>query len=159
MLRHTADAFVSTGLAALGYTYVNVDGEWRKGMHLLSTYVSPTEGLTTQTQPTLSGQRPSRPIPRLGLHCHHPRIPLELDCWQVDRAPTGEILADTTRFPRGMASVASYVRSVGLKFGLYTAQREFTCQQRPGSWRFEDIDIDTYCKWGVEYVKTDGAWV
>ena len=56
-----------------------------------------------------------------------------------------------------MSSVAAYVRGLGLKFGLYTAQREFTCQQRPGSWRFEDIDIDTYCRWGVEYVKTDGC--
>ena len=37
----------------------------------------------------------------------------------------------------------------------YTAQREFTCQSRPGSWRFEAIDIDTYCDWGVSYVKTD----
>ena len=79
------------------------------------------------------------------------------DCWQVDRQPNGTIIADPTRFPGGMASVAAYVRSIGLKFGLYTAQREFTCQQRPGSWRFEDIDINTYCDLGVEYVKTDGC--
>jgi alpha-galactosidase len=56
-----------------------------------------------------------------------------------------------------MGSVAAYVRSRGLRFGLYTAQREFTCQQRPGSWRFEDIDIDTYCALGIEYVKTDAC--
>jgi alpha-galactosidase len=43
-------------------------------------------------------------------------------------------------------------------FGLYTAQREYTCQQRPGSWRYEAIDIDTYCRWGVSYVKTDACF-
>ena len=57
-----------------------------------------------------------------------------------------------------MASVAAYIRGLGLKAGLYTAQREYTCQQRPGSWRFEDIDIDTYCDLGIEYVKTDGCF-
>ena len=56
-----------------------------------------------------------------------------------------------------MSSVANYIKSVGMKFGLYTAQREYTCQMRPGSWRYESIDIDSYCDLGVEYVKTDGC--
>lgn len=56
-----------------------------------------------------------------------------------------------------MAAVAAYIRSIGLHFGLYTAQAEYTCQMRPGSWRYEAIDIDTYCDWGVEYVKTDAC--
>ena len=79
------------------------------------------------------------------------------DCWQVDREPNGTIIPDPVRFPYGVAETAQYVQSQGLKFGLYTAQREFTCQQRPGSWRFEDIDIDTYCRWGIDYVKTDAV--
>ena len=104
ILRKTAEAFVSLGLTALGYTYINVD-----------------------------------------------------DCYQVDRLPNGTIIADPTRFPNGMRSVADYIKSLGMKFGLYTAQREFTCQMRPGSWRFEELDIDTYCDLGVEYVKTDAC--
>ena len=36
----------------------------------------------------------------------------------------------------------------GLKFGIYTAQREFTCQRRPGSFQHEAIDVNTYCDWG-----------
>ena len=87
-----------------------------------------------------------------------PPRPSPRSCWQVDRQPNGTIIADPTRFPGGMASVAAYIRGLGLKAGLYTAQREFTCQQRPGSWRFEDIDIDTYCDLGIEYVKTDGCF-
>lgn len=79
------------------------------------------------------------------------------DCWQVDRYANGTILADPVRFPHGIENLAEYVHSKGLFFGLYTAQREFTCQQRPGSWRFESIDIDTYCRWGIDYVKTDAC--
>lgn len=76
---------------------------------------------------------------------------------QVDRSPNGTIIADPVRFPSGVQATAAYVQSLGLKFGLYTAQRELTCQDRPGSWRFEDIDIDTYCRWGIDYVKTDAC--
>jgi alpha-galactosidase len=79
------------------------------------------------------------------------------DCWQVDRTPNGTIIPDPVRFPSGIAALSRYIESRGLKFGLYTAQAEYTCQNRPGSWRFETIDIDTYCAWGVSYVKTDGC--
>jgi Alpha galactosidase A len=103
-MRKTADALISTGLAALGYKYVNMD-----------------------------------------------------DCWQVDRHENGTIIPDPTKFPDGIKATADYVHSLGLYFGLYTAQREFTCQERPGSWRFESIDIDTYCAAGIDYVKTDAC--
>ena len=79
------------------------------------------------------------------------------DCWQVDRSPNGTIIPDPVRFPHGMDGLSAYMKARGLLFGLYTAQRELTCQQRPGSWRFEAIDIDTYCRWGVSYVKTDAC--
>ena len=75
----------------------------------------------------------------------------------MDRYPNGTILADPVRFPLGVEALAQYVHSQGMLFGLYTAQREFTCQNRPGSWRFEAIDIDTYCRWGIDYVKTDAC--
>ena len=42
-----------------------------------------------------------------------------------------------------MNGLAGYMAARNLSFGLYTAQREFTCQDRPGSWRFEAKDIDT----------------
>ena len=71
--------------------------------------------------------------------------------------PNGLIIPDPVRFPHGMDGLAAYMADRGLLFGLYTAQREMTCQLRPGSWRFEAIDIDTYCRWGVAYVKTDAC--
>ena len=33
------------------------------------------------------------------------------DCWQVERAPDGTIVADPVRFPSGMKALADYVHS------------------------------------------------
>lgn len=77
------------------------------------------------------------------------------DAWQADRFPNGTIVPDPVRFPTGMRALADYCHSKGLKFGLYTAQREFTCQRRPGSYKHELIDGATYCDWDIDYLKID----
>lgn len=77
------------------------------------------------------------------------------DCWQVARDAKGVIVADSARFPGGMKPLADYVHSKGLKFGIYTDAGRFTCQHRPGSYGYEDIDAKTYASWGVDYVKID----
>lgn len=71
------------------------------------------------------------------------------DCWQVARNLTnGEIIADPDRFPHGIAALADYVHSLGLKFGLYSDAGYRTCQGRPGSLAFEKIDAEVYARWG-----------
>jgi len=77
------------------------------------------------------------------------------DCWQVDRDANGRIVADPERFPEGMKALADYVHSKGLKFGLYTDAGRRTCQGRPGSYGYEEIDARTYAEWGVDYTKVD----
>lgn len=77
------------------------------------------------------------------------------DCWQVARAPDGRIVADSTRFPEGMKALADHVHGKGLKFGLYTDAGRRTCQGRPGSYGYEELDAKTYAAWGVDYVKID----
>lgn len=77
------------------------------------------------------------------------------DCWQVARAVDGTIIADSTRFPRGMKALADYVHAKGLKFGLYTDAGRKTCEGRPGSYGYEALDARTYAAWGVDYVKID----
>ncbi|MGD8278875.1 MAG: glycoside hydrolase family 27 protein, partial [Gemmatimonadota bacterium] len=77
------------------------------------------------------------------------------DCWQVDRDASGRIVADPERFPEGMKALADYVHSKGLKFGLYTDAGRRTCQGRPGSYGYEEIDARTYAEWGVDYTKVD----
>jgi len=77
------------------------------------------------------------------------------DCWQVSRQADGTIVADPQRFPGGIKSLADYVHSKGLKFGLYTDAGRLTCQKRPGSFEHEFQDAKTYASWGVDYVKVD----
>ncbi len=77
------------------------------------------------------------------------------DCWQVARDSSGQIVADSARFPHGMADLAAYVHSKGLKFGVYTDAGTQTCQGRPGSLNHEEQDARTYASWGVDYVKVD----
>lgn len=77
------------------------------------------------------------------------------DCWQVARSADGTIIADSTRFPRGIKALADYVHSKGLRFGIYTDAGTKTCQGRPGSLGHEVQDARTYAAWGVDYVKED----
>ena len=77
------------------------------------------------------------------------------DCWQVSRDSNGNIVADPVRFPSGIAALADYVHSRGLKLGIYTDIGTATCQGRPGSHGYEVKDANQYAAWGVDYVKVD----
>ena len=104
LIRSTAQAIINSGLAAAGYTYVNLD-----------------------------------------------------DCWQVDRASDGSILADPAAFPSGIAALANDIHALGLRFGLYSDCGMETCQGRPGGLNYEKIDARTYASWGVDYLKYDNC--
>ena len=77
------------------------------------------------------------------------------DCWQIARKSDGTIVADSSRFPSGIKSLADYVHSKGLKFGIYSCGGTLTCGNRPGSHGYEEKDARTYASWGVDYVKYD----
>ncbi|MEZ4978751.1 MAG: glycoside hydrolase family 27 protein [Chitinophagales bacterium] len=77
------------------------------------------------------------------------------DCWQIGRDENGILIADPLRFPSGIKSLADYVHSKGLKFGIYSDAGKKTCQERPGSLDFEAIDAKTFAEWGVDYIKYD----
>lgn len=77
------------------------------------------------------------------------------DCWQVRRDDQGRIVADPERFPSGMKALADSVHAKGLSFGLYSDAGTGTCQKRPGSKGFEEVDAKTYAAWGVDYLKYD----
>ena len=80
------------------------------------------------------------------------------DCWQVDRDKnTSIIIEDPNNFPSGMKALSDYVHSKGLKFGLYSDAGFATCQGRPGSLGYEEIDAKTYAKWEVDYLKYDNC--
>lgn len=85
-------------------------------------------------------------------------IYLNLDgCWQGGRDEAGELYADRARFPHGIAYLADYAHSRGLKFGIYTDVGPVTCgdAEYPGSLGHEYQDAATFARWGVDYVKHD----
>jgi len=104
LIKQTANAMVNLGLAAKGYTYLNLD-----------------------------------------------------DCWQISRDENSRIVEDKEKFPSGIKALSKYVHSKGLKFGLYSDAGFKTCQGRPGSLGFEEIDAKTYAEWEIDYLKYDNC--
>jgi len=78
------------------------------------------------------------------------------DCWMAPyRDSAGNLVANPTRFPNGIAPVAAYVHSLGLKLGIYEDAGTATCAGLPGSYGHETQDAATFASWGVDYVKYD----
>lgn len=81
------------------------------------------------------------------------------DCWlEKDRGSRGELVADHKRFPNGMKSLAEYVHSKGLKFGIYEDYGNYTCAGYPGILGFSQKDAAQFASWNVDYVKLDGCY-
>jgi len=72
------------------------------------------------------------------------------DCWSNGRYDNGTLRPDFTKFPNGMAYVASQIHSLGMGFGMYSDAGRYTCGQYAGSLGYEQIDADTFAGWGVE---------
>ena len=99
LIKQTADSMVSTGLAAEGYKYINIDAGW---------YLGNSSGAL--------------------------------------RDGSGRLEVDTSKFPDGIAAVASYVHSKGLKLGIYLWQ---------DSIGHEQTDASQIASFGVDYLKYD----
>ena len=78
------------------------------------------------------------------------------DCWMASaRDSRGNLVADPTKFPDGIAAMAAYVHNDGLLFGIYEGAGTETCQGLPGSYNHEVQDAKTFASWGVYYLKYD----
>ena len=78
------------------------------------------------------------------------------DLWEGQRdSATGLLSEDKTKFPSGIKSLADYVHSKGLKFGIYSDAGTKTCGGMPGSYGFEEKDAKLFADWGVDYLKYD----
>ncbi|HEY3870462.1 MAG TPA: ricin-type beta-trefoil lectin domain protein [Actinocrinis sp.] len=84
------------------------------------------------------------------------------DCWMSSsRDSAGQLVPDPTKFPAGangesgIAVVADYVHSLGMKFGIYEDAGTNTCAGYPGSLGHESTDAQTFASWGVDYLKYD----
>ena len=78
------------------------------------------------------------------------------DCWMSSsRNASGNLGANPSKFPDGIAAVASYVHSLGLKLGIYEDAGTATCAGYPGSYGHEQQDANLFASWGIDYLKED----
>jgi len=83
----------------------------------------------------------------------------DLDGWMAPECDeNGRLMADPKKFPIGMKAIGDYIHSRGLKYGIYQDRGEMTCQQLPGSLGHEQIDMETFAEWGVDYIKMDSCF-
>ena len=79
------------------------------------------------------------------------------DCWQKYRIDD-KIVPDNDTFPNGITPLVKYAHERNLSFGLYSSAGTKTCQGRPGSLDYEEIDAKTYAEWDVDYLKYDNCY-
>jgi alpha-galactosidase len=78
------------------------------------------------------------------------------DCWSMKtRDSHGNLVPDRERFPDGMAPLAQYVHSLGMKLGIYSDAAELTCGKYLGSLDFEQQDAALWASWGIDFLKYD----
>jgi alpha-galactosidase len=58
------------------------------------------------------------------------------------------------RFP-DMKGLCDYIHSKGLKAGLYSSPGPTTCGRCTGSYEHEEQDVQSWAKWGFDYIKYD----
>lgn len=54
-----------------------------------------------------------------------------------------------------MKALAEEVHALGLKLGIYSSPGPVTCQRLPASYGYEATDMQTFCEWGVDFLKYD----
>ena len=65
------------------------------------------------------------------------------DCWNTpDRDENSNQVVNATSFPNGMKSVADYVHSKNLMFGIYSDAGIKTCAEKSGSLNYEKQDAE-----------------
>lgn len=133
---------VSLGLAAVGYEYVNVGQS--NNLNQQDNSVHGTDPITDDTWSNITGRDPT----------------------------TQRIKPDSNKFPSGIASLASSIHALGLKFGVYGQveiayvkicssdaklrdEGTLTCSGYPGSLGYELIDAQTFSDWGVDCMGND----
>ncbi|TNV78155.1 hypothetical protein FGO68_gene4876 [Halteria grandinella] len=76
------------------------------------------------------------------------------DCWSTQqRDANGHIVANATKFPNGLTSLANTIHSLGLKMGLFSAAGTQSCVEGAGSLTYEQVDAGDFAQLGVDYLK------
>jgi alpha-galactosidase len=80
------------------------------------------------------------------------------DGWPAaSRDGGGNLVANATRFPDGMAATVTYVHADGEKFGIYSSPYSTTCAGYLGSYQHESADATQFATWGADFLNYDGC--
>jgi alpha-galactosidase len=139
VVKATAEALVSTGLAAKGYTVRPV-------------HAPP---LPPPLLPVPSGQAPV-----FSICCHARAQSVNMDdLWAGGRDnATGALFPIAAKFPSGIPALAEFVHVKNLRFGIYIDVGHLTCGKCPGTWGHEEVDAKTFAAWQVDFVKSDSCF-
>jgi hypothetical protein len=69
----------------------------------------------------------------------------------------GHQIPDAVKFPDGIEAVIQHIKGNGLKFGIYTARGDHTCQGFAASCLHELQDAAYYASIGVDFLKDDSC--
>ena len=68
----------------------------------------------------------------------------------------GELVPHPIKFPNGIKPLVDYAHQRGLRFGLHTVPGTHDCgKDRVGSYGIEELHIQQFIDWGVDFVKLD----
>jgi len=78
------------------------------------------------------------------------------DGWESERDANG-VLQPNEKFP-DMKKLANDIHGMGLKLGIYSSPGPKTCGNYTGSYKYEQLDINTWASWGIDYLKYDWCY-
>lgn len=76
------------------------------------------------------------------------------DGWEAPIRNSKGVLETNEKFTN-MKALSDYVHSKGLKIGIYSSPGHYTCGKFLGSYGYEELDAQTWAKWGIDYLKYD----
>ncbi len=78
--------------------------------------------------------------------------------WAKERDEEFRLVGDRVKFPGGMKAIGDYIHSKGLNYGIYQDRGRMTCAGDPGRFGHEQIDMETFAAWVVDYIKMDSCF-
>jgi alpha-galactosidase len=74
--------------------------------------------------------------------------------WEGYHDAQGIFHPDILKFP-DMKALCDYIHSLGLKVGIHSTPGPVTCSGREGSYGHEQEDVETFARWGIDFLKYD----
>jgi hypothetical protein len=75
------------------------------------------------------------------------------------RTPGQPLAVYSPAWPTGMQPFVQYGHTNGFQMSIYTAQGTNTCEGHAASAGYEELDIDEFANWGLDWVKVDGCGI